>query len=259
MRTQLLSFLLLLFGVTSAGQELHGPDRTLPGTLATFEIVPAQEASWLIVTPQPDTVTYQVDTGLAKFYCASPRQGQYTIVAGIVDAGQPRLLVKTFVNGEEDVKPTPLPPVPPSPSSLETWIKTQMPILVRTEHFATESRLVADCFEQIVRRIDEKNIKTAQNAQVQLQIALTASLALTSPTAVTDWTPFLTELSRRLESELAGKINDLAEVKKTFQTACDAMRSLKIPESVTNRTAPPTRIKVNAGKTLSSAPCTLCP
>ena len=221
MRTLLLTFFLLL-GVFCPAQELVGPDRILPGTLASFEIVPEQAASWHIVTPSLDAESYQVDTGLATLYFASPERGRYTVVAGIVIDGKPELLVKTFINSEGDVEPIPLPPV----SSLEAWIKTQLPVLVKSKNLAAESRLVAECVEQIVQRIETGNIKTVQNALAQLQITLTGSLALASPTAVTDWIPFFTELSRRIEQELGDKIADLAEVKKTLQDIGSMMQSL---------------------------------
>ena len=241
MRTQLLTLFFLLFGLHSPAQELAGPNRTLPGTLAIFEIVPAQKASWHIVVPGAGIDPYHIDSDLSKLYFASPTQGQYTVIAGITDEGRPKLLVKTFVNGDEEFgpTPTPTPPIPPvPPSSLETWIKTQAPVLVKSDNFVAESRIVADCFEQIVRRINEKNIQTPQNVQTQLQVALVAALALASPTAVTDWIPFLTELSRQLEKELGDKINDLEEMKKMLQTVADTMRSLEMPQSVSNRRTP---------------------
>ena len=224
MKTQLFFVFLLLLGIPGAAQELVGPDSTLPGMLATFEIIPAQEAAWHIVTPSANAEIYQVDTGLAKLYFSSPEQGRFTIVAGITTHEVPKLLIKTFNNGgEEDKKPTP-PPVPPL-SSLESWVSTQLPILVKSKNITAEVRLVAGCFEQIAGRIDEGNIKTVQNALSQLQITLTGSLALASPTAVTDWIPFLAELSQRLETELGEKINDLAEVKKILQDVSRAMKS----------------------------------
>jgi len=225
MRTLLFSTFFLLLGALCAAQELVGPDRVLPGTLASFEIAPAQEASWHIVMPSGGT--YQVDTGLSKLYFASPGRGQYTVIAGIVNDGKPQLLVKTFINGDEEVEPNPLPiPLPPV-SSLEAWIKTQLPVLVTSNNLASEAHLVADCFEQIVQRIESENIKTVQNAQTQLQITLTGTLALASPTAVTEWMPFITELSRRIETELGEKIDDLSAVKTVLRDVANAVKSLE--------------------------------
>jgi hypothetical protein len=230
MRTSLLFTCFLLLGALCTAQELTGPNRIPPGTLASFEITPAQEASWHIVIPSGGT--YQVDTGLSKLYFASPECGQYTVIAGIIIDGKPQLLVKTFINGEEGIEPIPipLPPVPlPPVSSLEAWIKTQLPVLVKSKNL--ESRLVAECFEQIVRRIDDGNIKTPQNAQTQLQITLTGTLALASPTAVTDWMPFLTELSRQIEKELGEKVNDINTMKTVIQNVGDAMKSFELPRN----------------------------
>ena len=226
MRTQLFSILFLLCCTNSIAQELAGPDRTVPGTLASFEIVPAQEASWHMVAPLLDTETYKIDTGSSKLYFSSPEPGRYTVIAGIVVDGKSQLLVKTFINGEKHADLIPL------NSTLETWVKTQTPNLVQSKNIALESQLVAECFEQIVQRIDEGNIKTAQNARTQLQIVLTETLAQASPTAVTDWTLFLTELSRRLETELGDKIDDLIEVQKVLRNVDNALKSfstLKTP------------------------------
>ena len=230
MRILLYPFFLLL-GTLCSAQELVGPDRVLLGTLASFEIVPEQEASWHIVTPLSNIGTHQVDTKLSKLYFASPERGRYTVIAGIVLDGRPELLVKTFINGEEDVEPFPV-PIPLPPTSLEAWIKTQLPILVKSENLITESCFVAECFEQIVQRIDDGNIKTPQNAQAQLQIALTGTLALASPTAVTEWMPFFAELSRRLEMELGDKVNDINAMKAVIQNVGNAMKSFELPRNV---------------------------
>lgn len=242
MRTPLFFVLFLLLGAHCTAQEFIGPDRTSPGTLALFEIIPAQEASWYIVPSSPNAgrylntmyhdtayqvdTAYQIDTGLSKIYFASPVPGCYTVVAGIVTEGKPLLLVKTFINGTEDAKPT------PPASSIEAWIKTQLPVLVKSNHLAAESRLMTDCLGDVLRRIDDGNIKTVPNAQSQLQMALTGRLALASPTAVTDWIPFLSELSRQLEKELGGKINDITEVKKALRQVSDAMKSFELLDGV---------------------------
>jgi hypothetical protein len=227
MRAQLFFICFLLFGMNAAAQELIGTDQVLPGTLVSFEVVPAHEASWHIVPSSASSGIYQVDTSESKLYFASPVEGHYTVIAGIVVEGKPKLLVKTFFNGEEE-RPIPIPPI----SSLELWIKTQLPILVKSKNLVLEVGLVAGCFDEIVRRIEDENIKTVQNAQAQLQIALIAALAQTSPTAVNDWLPFLTELNPQLEKELDESITDLAEVKKVLRYVSGALKMLELPKSV---------------------------
>jgi hypothetical protein len=235
MRTSLFFLFLLLLGMHSAAQEIVGSNTIIPGTLASFEVVPAHEASWHIVPPSLETGTHQVDSGLSKLYFSSPEHGRFTIIAGIVVEGAPRLLIKTFINGADAEVSVLVPPI----SSMESWVRSQIPVLVKSGNLAAEVRLVAGRFEEIVRRIDEGNIQTASNAQAQIHIALTALLAQTSPTAITDWTPFLTELSRRLESELGEKINDLTEVTKVLRDIGNSMKALELPDgnSVHLRTA----------------------
>lgn len=239
MKTSLFSILLLLSGVNCAAQEFLGPEKVTAGTLATFEVqAESGEVSWCLIPNEPPDC-YKVDTASNKLYFASPVTGKYTIIAATSVEGKPQLLSKTFINGENEIKPSPEPtptpkpePAPIPPDSLGTWIKTQTPILVKSKNFSQESQLVAGCFAQIVKRIDDGNIKTAQNARTQLQISLTATLAQASQTAVTDWMPFLAELSRRLETELGTQINDLSEVKKMLQIVSDAIKTMETPKAV---------------------------
>ena len=243
MRTSLFCMCFLWLGALCSAQELIGPDRILPGTLASFEIVPAQEASWHIVTPSLNAASHQVDTGLTTLYFASPERGRYAVIAGIVIDGKPELLVKTFINGEEEVEPIPLPPI----SSLGAWVKAQLPSLVKSKNRAAESRLVAECFEQIAQQIETENIKTLQNALAQLQITLTGTLALASPTAVTDWIPFLAALSQHIEKELGDKVNDLAAMKEILQRVANAMKFLELPESDSALNMPPQNLDTPRG------------
>ncbi|MCL2120464.1 MAG: hypothetical protein FWH27_18785 [Planctomycetaceae bacterium] len=112
---------------------------------------------------------FQTDTSTNRLYFATPQQGTYHIIAAIVMDGKPQVLVKTFVNGSGgEVKP--LPPIPPTPNTpLAEWVKTQLPLLVKSQNMAAERLLVAQCFEQTVQKIDNDTIKTAQNARTQRQ------------------------------------------------------------------------------------------
>ena len=226
MKPQLIFIIFLLCGVNCAAQEITGPDRVTPGSLATFEIEPKQEASWCL-SPNESPDCWKTDSSSARLYFATPLEGKYTIIAAMIIDGKPVLLSKTFVNGNDDAKP--MPPV----SSLKSWITTQMPLLVKNGNLAAENRLVSGCFSQIAKRIDDGNIKTAQNARSQLQITLTTTLAKASPTAVTDWMPFISGLSRELEKELGGKIDDLGAVKMVLQTVSDALESMDFPKTKT--------------------------
>ena len=234
MKSQLFFICFLLLGTLGTAQELVGPAHVLPGTLTSFEVIPEQKASWRIVTPLSDVGRYQVDTGLSKLYFSSPERGRYTVIAGIIIDDKPELLVKTFMNGDAELEPIPSPPM----SLLETWVNTQLPILVKSNNLTSESRLVADCFEHIIHRIEIDNIKTAQNARTQLQITLTGTLALASPTAVTDWMAFLTQLSPLMENELGDQMSDLAAVKTMLQKVANIMKRTVVPEDDAILTVP---------------------
>ena len=214
-----LAFLLgLCLSKLVTAQQIDGPEQAQAGTLATFEITPPQVADWTITSVETTERVFQTDTSTNRLYFATPQCGTYHIVAAIVVDGKPQVLAKAFFNGSGDeIKP--LPPVPPLPSTpLVEWVKTQLPVFVKSQNVAAERLLVAQCFEQTVQKIDNDTIKTAQNARTQLQIALTMTLAFASDTAIDDWQPFLTALSQKMADELGGKANDIAAVKDLFQS-----------------------------------------
>ena len=218
----ILAFLLgLCLTKLVTAQQIDGPEQAQAGTLATFEILPPQVADWTITSVETTERVFQTDTSTNRLYFATPQCGTYHIVAAIVVDGKPQVLAKTFFNGSGDeIKPLPpVPPVPPlPPTPLAEWVKTQLPVLVKSQNMATERLLVAQCFEQIIQKIDNDTIKTAQNARTQLQIALTMTLAFASDTAIDDWQAFLTALSQKMTGELGDKVNDIAAVKGVFQT-----------------------------------------
>ena len=135
------------------------------------------------------------------------------------------MLAKTFINGSgDDTKP--LPPVPPTPDTpLAEWVRTQLPLLVKSQNATSERLLVAQCFEQTLQKIENGTIKTAQNARTQLQIALTMALAFASDTAIEDWQPFLTALSQQMANALGDKINDMDAVKAVFKIVTESLKS----------------------------------
>ena len=239
MKTLLLSILTLLFAVDCVGQELTGPENVTLGSLAVFEALDgAGDTSWCLIPNEP-TGCFQIDTSSTKFYFASPTEGRYTIIAAMVVDGKPLLVAKTFTNGKENVKPSPGPepqptPTPGPPDSLESWIKTNIPELVKSPNIAKERELIANCFEQVAAKIGT-TIKTSQNAQTQLRLAIVSSLAKSSRTAVNDWQTFLEQLSEQLTKELGTKINDLNEIKRIFNAVANAVREPKpmalLPES----------------------------
>ena len=215
-----------------AAQQITGPEQAQAGVLVTFEITPPQVADWTITSVETTERVFQTDTSTNRLYFATPQQGIYHIIAAIVIDGKPHALTKNYINGNGDVvKPQPpgpdppVPPLPPTPaSSLTEWIKTQLPQLVKSQNVASERLLVAQCFEQIVQKIENGTIKTAQNARTQLQIALTMTLAFASDTAIEDWQPFLTVLSHQMADELGNKVNDIDAVKAVFKTVIQGFK-----------------------------------
>ena len=232
MKTLFYTILFLLLGVNLVAQEIAGPERVTPGLLATFA-APSDmgDASWCLIPNEPEGC-FQVDTSSQKLYFASPVEGRYTIMAAMIVDGKPILVSKTFTNANDDAKPT---PTPTPPDSLESWIKTNLPELVKSSNLAKERELIANCFEQTATKIGV-TIKTPQNAQTQLRLAIVSSLAKSSRTAINDWQLFLEQLSERLTKEFGTKINDTSEIKRIFNAVANAVREPKqmtlLPESV---------------------------
>ena len=235
MKTQFYTTLIFLFGVNLAAQEITGPERVTPGSLAAFTVPPETgEASWCLIPNEPQGC-FQIDTASQRLYFASPIEGRYTIVAAMTAENKPLLVSKTFINGKGDANPSPTPLPPPNPpNTLKSWVKTNLPKLVESANTAKERELVADCFEQVAAKIGV-TIKTPQNAQTQIRLAIVSNLAKSSKTAINDWQPFLERLGEQLTKELGVKINDVNEIKRIFNTVAGALREAKpmalLPES----------------------------
>lgn len=236
--TLILAFLigLGLANLVAAQTRIEGPDQTRTGTLSIFEILPGQIADWTITPTAGTRDTFQVDSAGDKLYFASPNAGTYHLACAIVVDGKPQLLTHAFVNqGGEDNNPSPDPTPSPTPEPerpLAAWINAELPKLVESSNLQHEQQLVAQCFRETVQKIDADTIKTAQNARTQLQLGLTMSLALTSETAIEQWQPFLTELSRKMKDELGGKVNDVGAVKTVFeQVAKTLLETETVPEN----------------------------
>lgn len=210
-----------------AQTRIDGPDQTRTGALAVFEIMPAQVADWNITPTSGTEDSFQVDSATDKLYFASPKSGTYHLVAAIIVDGKPQLMTHAFVNqGDNEIKPPPGPipsPIPEPEQPLTTWIKTELPKLVKSQNLVQEQKLVAQCFRETVQKIETGTIQTAQNARSQLQITLTMSLAFASESAIDDWQPFLNELSRKMADELGGNVNDLIAVKTVFEDVAKAL------------------------------------
>ena len=208
-----------------------GPDRIEAGTLATFEIVPPQEAAWSVHTPDPlETVSnHAVDTAGTKIYFAGKTSGLHTVVAAVIVEGKPILLAKTFRNeGGVIPNPMPNPPGPPAPpSSLKSWIETNLPIFVTSKDRDRERVLLANGFEEVAGKIEAGTIRTQQNAQAQLQIEITNQLARVSETAFSDWREFLSQLSVKIDADLKSGVTDLKTVAQKFRTVAGYLKSIQ--------------------------------
>ena len=213
MKKIILLTLLIIVGlgnIPGFSQELRGPEEIPPGTLAVFEMTPPQETSWCLFTGDRRKAEHLVDTASHRIYFASPEPGVFTVVAATVADGKPLLYHKTFRNGKEENQPAPSPlPTPDPPDSLESWIKMNLPVLVKSTNLAKEQKLVAEGFAQVIKDIENQAIKTPQNAQTQIGLAVTSRLALAGRTSVGDWQAFLKAMSRRMETELGTGIRDL--------------------------------------------------
>lgn len=216
---------MLSFSAKTFSQELVGPTIVPAGSLATFEVVPAQEISWNLLPTEESQEWFQVDTSSGKLYFASPHEKEFTIVAALVTDGKPVLLTKTFFNEKRDTKPdedTKPPPVPNA--SLESWIKTQLPLQVKSQNLDLERKFVAEALDQILTRIDSGTIKASQNAQAQIRIAVTASLTKASRQSVNAWQGFLTQYSKKIQNDYGSKISDIEVLRKVLVKTITALQ-----------------------------------
>lgn len=213
--------LVLQTATFSLAQELIGPETVPCGSLASFEIVPPQEAVWELLPHEDSKERFRLDSSSKTLFFASPVEKEFTVLAAILAEGKPVLFTKTFFNGKRDTNPQP--PLEPD-STLKKWIETQLPLSVKSPYVSQECAAVAAALKQITVRIDDGTIRTARNAQAQVRISVTAALAKTSRTSVNAWMEFLTRLGEKIQSELGENANDIHEIRKILEQTVEAIR-----------------------------------
>lgn len=198
------------------GQELNGPNKTLPGTIAVFEISPAQEADWFVF---PETAeSFVVDSSRSRLYFATPKKGEFTVVAAISVDNVPKLLSAQILNGDSDPEPDPGPNPEPNPepkTELSEWIRANVAV-VQSDAKAAEITALADAFSAVVKKINSGVIKTPANAQTQTKVSITEGLALVNDSALNVWEPFIKGLSDLVAKNLGGGNFNLEDIKKIY-------------------------------------------
>lgn len=223
LKTIILVLLLFVFHQNTNAQELIGPNRIKPGSLAVYEIDPPQEAAWLITPVSSMEVDFIIDTSGTKICFASTLEGTFSVIAAIANDGKPQILSITVMNLKDDSKPIPPGPGPPA-DSLDTWVrKNSRELVVESHSFETEKNIVVKCFSDTSKRIENRSILTTQNALTQLQLCLRNNLARSSNTAITDWSVFLEKLGHEIEKSLGDNRNDIKQIQKAFQVVQSAL------------------------------------
>lgn len=187
-----------------------------------YEIDPPQEAAWLITPVSQVGVDFVVDSSGSKIYFASTVEGTFSVIAAIVSEGKPQVMSITVTNSKYDSEPGPPGPDPPV-DSLESWVKKNVRQLVESRNFESEKIIVAKCFSDVSKRIDNRTILTTQNALTQLQLCLRNNLARSSNTAISDWNVFLEKLGLEIERSVGDNRNDINQIRKTFQLVQTAL------------------------------------
>ena len=224
MKKILSTILLLLFftgPVFSEGTlpEIFGPQAVHRGNLIIFEV--SEPADWCLVPPDKSVGKWSVDTSGKVLYFASSEPGMYTVCAAVIIDGQPRILSKTFSNGEEDdLEPKPL----PKPDDLETWIKANTTELTLTKNYGAEKEMFTACFQSVVDGIQQGSIRSTPAARANMRTCLAPKLLTCSAESRKLWTQFLDALAEEIERRCHTEPNNLQQIQSVYREIAVQLR-----------------------------------
>jgi len=202
--------------------EILGPQSAYRGNLVVFE-APAP-ADWCLTPLDKSVGKWSVDTSGRILYFASSEPGVYTVCAAIIVDGQPKILSKTFSNGDEiEVEPEPA----PNPNDLGAWIRTQTVELARTKNYSAEKEMFAACFQSISDGIQQGSVRSAPAARANLRACLASKLLTCSTESRKLWTQFLDSLSDEIEKRCKMEPNNLQLIRTVFNEIAVQMTNKK--------------------------------
>lgn len=176
------------------------------GSLNVFEV--ETPASWLMVPKNDD---WRVDSDGKKLYFASPKEGEYTVIASVKDESEPsgiKILSTTFQNGGEENED-----FTPDDEFITQIQACKKQIVGRTN---SESEILAKAFEKTISLIDDGTIKTAGSAKMTVK---NMWVGMVDKAVVSKWNPFFTCMDAKLED------NDLKVLREQFNKIAKGIKN----------------------------------
>jgi len=210
---------------SESAEFISGPLVANVGELCVFRLNdPGTKADWIIVPP----ATCYIDSSGSSLAFASNVSSKYTIIAAIVEDGEPKILTHICEYGispEPSPSPTPTPtPTPtPQPADFGQWIKQNVPDAGRGQCAA-----LAACYEAAAEGIDKGTIKTPEAAFSAIR---TCSQTKIKPEI---WGIFLDILSEKITEKLDGN-TDVKKLGTIFSEISSALKAVSTTEDAADQ------------------------
>ena len=222
---RLLPFFLLLFFSwpvfsEEVFPEIYGPQSVHRGNLVIFEM--SDPADWCLVPLDKSVGKWSVDTSGKVLYFASSEPGMYTVCAAVIVEGQPKILSKTFFNGDEEDEFEPTPP--PNPDDLGTWIRENTTELAKTKNYQAEKEMFAACFQSVTDGIQQGSVRSTPAARANMRVCLAPKLLTCSAESRKLWTKFLDTLAEEIEKRCKTEPNNLQQIQSVYREIVRQMR-----------------------------------
>lgn len=200
--------------------EILGPQSVHRGNLIVFEV--SEPADWCLVPPDKSVGKWSVDTSGKILYFASSEPGMYTVCAAVIVEGQPKILSKTFFNGDEEDEFEPKPP--PNLNDLGAWIRANTTELSQTKNYLAEKEMFAACFLSVADGIQQGSVRSAPAARANVRTCLTSKLLTCSAESRKLWTQFLDALAEEIEKRCKAEPNNLQRIQNIYREVAEQMR-----------------------------------
>ena len=198
---------------SESAEFIAGPLAANVGELCVFRLNDSgTKADWIIVPP----ATCYIDSSGSSLTFASNVPAKYTIIAAIVENGEPKILTHICEYGflpEPSPNPTPAPKPNPS-TSLTEWIAQNIPDGGRGQCTA-----LASCYESATEGIDKGSIKTPEAAFSAIR---TVTQTKIKPEI---WGNFLDQLSVKVTEKMGGS-NDIQKLGAIFKEIADGLKTI---------------------------------
>jgi hypothetical protein len=210
--------------------QIEGPESVDAGRLAVYTIEAEQSAQvrWLVLPPESSGLAEQdvaaTFEGNRKLAFASPKTGNYRLVAAVSYGDQLDLisLVISVSGSSPPPQPDPTPP-PPTPTGWASWAKQTATETVPESFRATEAKRVADGLKIVVEAIRAGRISDPRKARENVRAAVRE--ALQTVEAVNRWKSFSDKLDAKMDAE-GEAVNSLADYVRVWTEIAKGLESL---------------------------------